>query len=739
MNQLKRCGFVFIFIVCLIVFMGEISYAATDPSAIDPDGGEKVFIQRVAINGSLYHTAYWQCKKSGCQYFLGSNNYIKINEEHIGGTHKNGGRCTAVLRLGYSDTCGVVYQNHNTYVECSQKHCFEKVCSYPDCGVHKGVDTCNGGCDQLGECTHCSILYCSKCNDHICTHNIEGYCFKPHCSLRTYCSMCGHVCDGEHKFTTNCPKVHCNKLICYINGCNEHEDGLCGGGHTEGIWFTSGNEHRRYCGVSGCNVELSYSTHIPRWDAPNINHTSKCTSCTLTYTHTASWGEYFINGDIHSRLCTIMIGGSACAAIDSHSPQWSEYRKFDAGGEPSGASHLKRCLTPNCKITGFEHLWTDEAIWIAISETEHQRKCPTCNLTQTLDHNFVDRVAIDGNIEKHYKICMLCIDNNSREKYKLLEQHMDTEVEGRGNGVCDLCNKSLWRTYQSITIPTKEDVKLKVEIFSDNEDRIKLPIKMVDEFGNEFTNASGEYIVSKNGDYTFVFEAPDRDVIVTVDNISKRIYGMVQILPDTATVGAVKLQLITSKEGIDKTIDVRFEDEVWHLDTLTLEEEVLVNGVYNFYARDNLGNSEVFKVNVNNIVSGFGTVTNTYDVFKNGYIYTDILVNVTSEWVPSGDALMNCLNTAIYKTKVDSNTAPSLVKANKIQIVDEYGNVITSSRLTKGHYYLRVAIGGKDLSEEGTYMIEVIDVNVGNSDGKVVQFSGKNRIEVVVRSLNDLT
>lgn len=643
--------------------------------------------------------------------------------------------CSSCRRCRLHCSCPPACSFVNT---CSKEHCNIKVCS--DCGAHKNGATCGGDCNTNGYCKHCSVRYCSICDNHRCSHNNNGYCSKPHCTSRYYCTKCGHSCNGDHRFSSSsiCGEVHCSDKVCTVSGCNVHQTGVCGGGHTNGEWKVVNGSHFRYCGRTDLNCGEVVSTHTPTWGTPNSNHVSTCMmGCGITTSHSATWGEYFSDGENHLRRCTVVVGGGNCQAVDSHRPVWSqEYRKSDNGGEESGASHLKDCTV--CGLTGYEHKWSDDVKWISIDEQKHKRVCPTCNLTQVLEHNFIERVAIDGDIEKHYKLCDLCVDE-SDNKYKLYETHIDEESDGRGNGICDLCNKELWKVTRSIEEPTNQDVVVTVTMFSDYEDKIKKPSKMVDEYGNEFINNNGEYVIEENGQYTFVFECPDRDVVVNVDNISKKVYGKIFVTPDTATTGKVTLKFVTSTEGIDKTIDVRFEGEEWTEDTLILERDVTSNGTYMFYAKDSLGNFNMFDIDVDNIVSGFGSVTTTFDVFQNGYIFTDILVNVNQEWILD-DMLINCLDGSIYKYKVDNSVSEkSYVSFNKVQIIDSLGNKVTDI-LESGTYYLRVAIGGANVFKDiGTYMVEVNDVVVRKGNSTLITLSGKNRIEVVVQSLNDLT
>lgn len=619
--------------------------------------------------------------------------------------------------------------------KCPKKHCDVLVCSV--CGSHKNDANCGGDCDNNGYCKHCSVTYCSICNDHECVHDKNGYCQKPHCESRIYCSKCGHTCDGDHVYgTLTCSKAHCDILVCTVAGCNEHKDGaLCGGDHNKGEWTINGNDHNRYCGVENCGEVVE--SHVGIWGAADGNHLSVCVrGCNLTYTHQPVWGEYTQDGSKHSKKCTVTLGGALCQAKVQHDPRWSEYQKLDNGGDESGAFHVKKCL--DCGIIGESHGWADDTKWRAINESEHKRTCSICGVSQILPHDFIERRSIDGDLEKHYKICTLCVDDDDNS-YGLYEKHVDAETDGRGNGVCDLCNKELWSVTKSISVPTNHSVSIEVNMFSAHDDKMKLPSKVTDANGDEILGTNGKYDIDRNGKYIFYFECPDRNVMVEVDNISFNIYGRIFATPDTSTTGNVTLKLVTSKEGIDKTIDVKYENEEWENDTLEIEREVSNNGEYTFYARDSLGNSETYTFYVDNIVSGFGSVTTTFDVFQNGYVFTDILVNVNQAWV-TDDALINCLNGSIYKYKVDSDGLKTNADFNKVQIVDSLGNRVTEQILSSGVYYLRVAIGGSNMfTDVGTYMIEIKDVTVKVGENTLITLSGKNRIEVVVQSLNDLT
>lgn len=632
-------------------------------------------------------------------------------------------------------------------VKCSNTHCNINVCS---CGKHRNNATCGGGCKYIA-CNHCSARYCAICNNHSCSCNTNGRCYKPHCTNNVYCSWCGHTCDGDHKYNlTTCNMAHCSDFVCTVAGCNEHKSGQCGGGHVEGNWFLVGESHKLRCSI--CNETID--THGAVWGAPNAMHTSSCRKCSLTNTHTANWGAYQTIGNMHTSYCTVSVGGSVCPAAMVHIPTWSGYVKADGGGEASSAQHIRRCSVTGCNVVSDGHGFSNSDKWYKVDEEKHRRTCSNCGLTQTLAHNFISRESIDDDIENHYKVCYTCVDDND-VNYRVLERHVDEEINGRGNGICDLCNKELWRVSISDLNPTNKDITAKVEVFSDYADRIELPNKMIDLYGNEIVSESGFYIISENTDsesgkyYVFCFETPDVNVPIEITNISKDIYGKVYISPDVATKGEVTLKLVVSDERFDKTIDLKFENESWDSTTYNSDKDVYEltrtvenNGEYVFYARDSLGNEKEFSVNVNNIVSGFGTVTTTFDAFQHGYIFTDILVNVTQEWILD-DAIINCLSSSVYKYKVDGDgiKVPVSGNVNKVQITDEMGNIVTSNILESGIYYVKVAIGGPSVfNDVGTYMVEIMDTKIQRSNGDtLVTLSGKNRIEVVVQSLNDLT
>lgn len=734
--------FIFCFFMGLFILIGN-SFANCNCCGGVLTGGWIKQCSRCSSGSTVCRT----CKKCSTHCTCPKDGSSSSGGTSSGGTSSGG---TSSGSSSDDDDDDDTYHTCSFRKYCSKTHCNIKVCSV--CGKHKNNATCGGDCNDDGYCKHCRVYFCDICDNHTCTHNRGGYCSKPHCTSRYYCTRCGHSCNGDHKFTKVCGEVHCTGVVCSVSGCNVHQTGVCGGGHTNGKWGEANGSHVRYCGRTDLSCNVIVATHTPVWGTPNSNHISTCMMCDITSSHEAKWGEYFSSGDKHLRRCTVVVGGGNCQATDYHEPVWTDYIKSDGGkdGDASGASHLRKCTVEGCKLTGYEHKWSDKDKWISVNETSHKRICSTCNLTQVLEHNFIERVAISGDIEKHYKVCDLCVvSDNDDSKYKTYETHIDSENDGRGNGICDLCNKELWKvtkklegdSTKSAEEPTNKNIFVTVEMFSDYNNKIINPIKMIDEYGNEVISASGEYTIEKNGQYTFVFECPDRDVIVDIDNISKNVYGKVFITPDTATTGKVTLKLVTSTEGIAKTIDVKFESEQWNNNTLTLEREVSSNGKYTFYARDSLGNNEIFIVNVDNIVSGFGSVTTTFDVFQNGYIFTDILVNVNQAWI-SDDMLINCLDGSIYKYKVDdiSATVKVPVGFNKVQITDSLGNKVTDSILESGAYYLRVAIGGANVFEKvGTYMLEIKDVTIKKGNDTLVTLNGKNRIEVVVQSLNNLT
>lgn len=635
---------------------------------------------------------------------------------------------------------------------CNKTHCDTLICS---CGRHKNDKACGGGCNSSGSCSHCKVTFCSICKNHTCTHDTKGYCSKPHCTDNVYCSRCVHTCDGDHKFMNNCTEAHCARKICSVSGCGVH-DGICGGGHKGENWQSSNGIHSLRCNIMNCNQVIS--SHTPVWSTANENHMSSCQKCTISEGHTPKWSNFVDTGMTHRRTCTVSIGGSRCPATVSHpANNWTwQAKQAEHNSSESGEIHIQVCTYPGCIITGDWHEWSDNNKWYKTSSEQHTRTCSTCSLTQSRAHDFPNKEIKTDDIEYHYKVCR-CLDNDSN--YKVLEKHTDADenTDGKGNGYCDDCSKELWRVTISEFNPDTESIDIKVEMFSDYSDKIIFPTKMSYLGNRDVVSESGVYTVYDNTNkdddesiYIFYFEEPNHEVEVEISDISK-IQVAFEKDPPYATTGTVKLKIVARDEN-GNPIDLRGPGKAWNENVKMVNNgeytfyefsmDVSKNGTYVFEIRNSYGKVIKKEEPIDNIVSGFGSVTTTFDTFPNGSIFTHVLVNINNKWTSTA-AIENCLKSSVSVYKVDGGeTEPINVELKPIEITDKNGDVVTGNILKNGFYYVEVSIGGKGVfASEGTYMVEINETEIkrNSTDTDPLLLIGKNRIEVVVQPFNDLT
>lgn len=392
------------------------------------------------------------------------------------------------------------------------------------------------------------------------------------------------------------------------------------------------------------------------------------------------------------------------------------------------------------------HGWTHE-VWYAVDSTQHQRTCSVCGIVQSREHSFFDVEPKDvKDIEKHYSLCTLCVDEDNNQ-YKLEGYHVDRNgIGNHGNGICDLCGAELWNITLDEEDWTNQDVTLSAEIFSDYSDQKIYPDSVKDSFGNEILGANGEYKITENGIYQVTFINPNIVIPVTISNIDKEILGRVYRMLDND--GNISLILKTSNVKTGKTIKAKGTNEIntvtwnnateedgWTIGTAKIEN--VVNGnTYYFTAIDSLGNKKLFTVSANGVISGIGSITTTFDTFVGGYIFTDILVNVNKSWEQYPIDF-----TATIKKTDDANSETEFNNGiSVVQIKNWAGIRVTDNPISAGIYYINVAIGGPYVfSSVGTYLINVEGIKLKDSDGNDIDLTGKNRIEVVVQELKDLT
>ncbi len=676
--------------------------------------------------------------------------------DHTGGT----ATCTAKAKC---KVCGKSYGNYGSHSytrACSQPHCDGKVCSV--CGEHKG--TCDGGHTYIN-CSHCGTSYCSKCNDHTpkvsCPCNSDKSCSDPHCVGITWCSYCGSHSHVPCNTNATCPLVHCYASVCSV--CGKNHQGYCNGGH-KWKWVTEDSgetqTHTNVCSVSGCSA--TNGTHTSSWGSGNSNHTSTCKKCNLTYTHSANWSTERRSAT-EPHPCAWWGGCSA-----THTATWGEYYKTSGkDGDSSGAPHTRTCST--CGIEEIYHNYSTES-WTWNTTATHIRICSTCGLKQSESHRFNKNVAKDvddvnhKDLEKHWMICTTC-DENHKE--------VDEIHEDNGNGVCVKCGKILWKVIcdgENVTEKVKDEesaedafrraVREETIKIIESKDGIINYIKEINGPSGTLTATNNEIKITENGEYTFTTIRGGTGSFV-IDNISREI--LIDKIPDpiTSTTGQVEITVRSNKaeEKFNKEIFIKQVTEAQYenntvsitdaelntgsnpfiyLDKTTGEKpKVNQNGKYYFIARDTAGNTLKIMVVIDNIIKGQATVAISNDVFVNGYVFTDILVNPSKNWTLPIVANENIKVKAYKVGNITGNE--SYLGSNEVKLVkvmDMRGkDVLENQEYLPGEYYVQVAIGGTAFSTAGTYIVDLEYVTTDQGE----RLQGKNRIIVEVKNLNDLT
>lgn len=650
--------------------------------------------------------------------------------------------CTSARRCtvcGYSSG----YGSHR-YTSCSKAHCSGSVCSV--CGRHSG--SCGGG-HTYKTCSHCGRTYCSKCTSHTprvsCPCNNNRSCSNPHCRGIRWCSYCGSHRHVPCNTRAECPEPHCTKAVCSV--CGGNHQGICGGGHKY-HWVTDSNgetqTHTNKCYVTS-TCTATNGQHSASWQTANGQHTSVCRYCPLTYTHQAIWST-------EQRSATephpcVWHGG----CTTTHTATWEEYYKVNGGvdGDSDGGPHTRECST--CGITEIYHSYTTEN-WNWQDTSKHIRTCKTCGLSQTLAHNFTkwDPKEIDesnhSELYKHWKICTTC-DPEHKE--------VDEEHEDNGAGICTKCGQILWKM---ITYPEGQNITNEIV----NGERIKAlreqKIKIVEVVGGKtqyiqelrgadnITANNDILTIIKNGEYEFT-TGRGGTVKFEVENISREILVDKILEPITSTTGEVTIIVRTSKaeEKFDKTVYIKegssavtdSELENGGENPFSISKTVSQNGTYIFTARDTAGNTKTITVVVDNIIKGQTTVAISNDVFINGHIFTEILVNPNEEW-RIDEEISNIVKATAYKAESTTRANVGSNNIKFIKVMDMQRKELKGSSYLPGSYYIQVAIGGSIFNTAGTYIIDLEEVNLPG-ESSTLNLSGKNRIIVEVQELKDLT
>jgi len=577
----------------------------------------------------------------------------------------------------------------------------------------------------------CPVSSSSSSNSH--AHNNDGECNKTHCG-ESWCTKCpyGHTCGGSCSFSDK---------------WSINSDGM----------------HVRFCTKGdGCTEYDKTDAHVAAWNWTGA-HTVTCKTCGLSGKHESSGSKYYVlpNGN-HTQACTkttvtvaaangkvSVIVGACPTGHGEHSPKWGAYYKVGNAGESNDtATHKRECLVSGCTIMEQHEAdyWNDLEY---LNEKEHTKKCgyssssSTCDLTCTQEHRLVAD-KIEGNMVEHNLICT----DNCKDYKVITEKHIDSNK----NAVCDACGENMYKIEYS---PSKENGLT-------NQD-VTVKITVYDVANNKFIEKNKKYeknninLPEKDQDpLEFMnegFKLPEAPV---VDHINKSVTGIVINNPATPGPGPVTAKFYPDYEresygeSYSKTIEVLDEYGNWQdaAGGFSFDEPFYTNGYYEFSIRDSVGNENKIPIIIDFISHGQATNATTMDVLENGTVFTDVLINTAKEWtVDSTD-----IKVKIYKISegstiegVSATIAPvdqtilNEVQISKIEVKDFNENKLTDPSIGRGIYYIKIGIGGPgvftvDNGKSTRYIVELDYVKTTE-----YQLKGKNRIEVTVNKLNNLT
>lgn len=356
---------------------------------------------KIEYNGDGTHKSFMKCSFPDCEVDT------VITKNCSGGTHDNGGNCTA---------CGGTYQDHSYKIECKQYdstiHRFDTVCSYPGCNVstkkraeeHSGGTHANGG-----RCTVCGYQYqnhdkgikakagykisaTGHTQMYVCTfsgcgqtfygqeesHIISKYVDNSNGTHSDVCTVCGYKVKQEHTYGDAVAsryrrRVASNNAKPYVLLlATETEDTACTACGALKSAENNGCEHSY--------VEKSDETQ----------HWEECSICGYFKKDSLKEHEftYKDNGDgTHSGTCKV------CKY------EYKEEHNYEDG----------KCNKCSTSVENCEHEYI-----VKNDETNHWVECSKCNDKRTVEeHTFENYTNDDGTETKKCTVCDYKIDNNS--------------------------------------------------------------------------------------------------------------------------------------------------------------------------------------------------------------------------------------------------------------------------------------------------------------------------------------
>ena len=180
------------------------------------------------------HTPIYTCSVSGC-----TSTYTASTEQHLGGTHENGGKCTV---------CNLPYQTHTQSNTISKYNTTQT--------THTPIYTCSF--------SGCTSTYTGSANQH----ELYNWIDNKNGTHSSSCTLCNYKVTQEHNYKDG-KCITCNSLI-PTTSCE----------HT---YITKNDDTQHWQVCSKCNTlksnslqEHSYSNYT---DNKNGTHIATCKSC----------------------------------------------------------------------------------------------------------------------------------------------------------------------------------------------------------------------------------------------------------------------------------------------------------------------------------------------------------------------------------------------------------------------------------------------------------------------------
>lgn len=395
------------------------------------------------------HMVLYKCSHPGC-----TTTYPGTAEDHKGGTHENGGKCTV---------CEYQYQAHNASEEVAEYeitetgHTPKYKCTYEGCeGTHLGEEEAHkgGNHENDGICTVCGEKY----QTHGKSEEIKEYqptenghkpiyeCTHPDCD-ETYegeeeahsgathenggkCEKCEEVyeehgkadeatdyelTDNGHKPIYDCTNEDCNETYegeeepHNVEEWTDDGNGVHSGECTEcGEEVTEEHDYGEDGKCKDCDAiipedECEHTYIIEKNETHHWNFCPKCRTTKEGSFELHKYEEYTVNEDgTHSATCTVC----QYELIEKHN--------YEEDGKCEDCA--ERIPAEECK----------HAYEMKHDETQHWKFCPKCEtIEEETKGNHTYGKYVDNGDGTHSRTCTIC-------EYKQTEQH---------NEDCDKCKE----------------------------------------------------------------------------------------------------------------------------------------------------------------------------------------------------------------------------------------------------------------------------------------------------------